>query len=299
MSTSTDGWARRLISGTGCGHRRGTSPRRRARRSARSPRPRGGTDVLERGGDHRVPPEAAWIAFHTLCGEAGMGTSVTPRGAASAMALITAGAAPIVPASPMPSRRAGSSARASRVVGRDRRHVGRGRHEVVGERRRAQVAVLVVHGLLEQRLRDALYHAAMDLALDDERVDLHRSRRRRRSAACRPHPSRCRPRRRTCACRTATRSSAGRRCSSPRGSARPRRADRGVNAANAIAASGMLLSEVPLTENAAGEVEVLLRGLELVGGDLACLVHHPIARHVDGDAADGQRASRRCRARSG
>ena len=31
-----------------------------------------------RGGDHWVPPEAAWIAFHTLCGEAGMGTSVTP-----------------------------------------------------------------------------------------------------------------------------------------------------------------------------------------------------------------------------
>ena len=46
---------------------------------------------------------APWIAFHTLSGLAGIGTSVTPRpDRASTMALITAGAAPIVPASPMP-----------------------------------------------------------------------------------------------------------------------------------------------------------------------------------------------------
>ena len=43
------------------------------------------------------------MAFHTLWGEAGMGTSVTPRPErASTTALMTAGAAPMVPASPMP-----------------------------------------------------------------------------------------------------------------------------------------------------------------------------------------------------
>ena len=43
------------------------------------------------------------MAFQTVCGLAGMGMSVTPRPAsASTMALMTAGAAPMVPASPMP-----------------------------------------------------------------------------------------------------------------------------------------------------------------------------------------------------
>src|SRR5690606_13388810 len=61
---------------------------------------RAGADVVEGGRDHEVAPVSAWIAAHTLRGLAGMGTSRTPR--ASQMALMTAGAAPIVPASPIP-----------------------------------------------------------------------------------------------------------------------------------------------------------------------------------------------------
>ena len=46
---------------------------------------------------------ASWIAFQTFNGLAGIGMLVTPRpDRASTTALITAGAAPIVPASPMP-----------------------------------------------------------------------------------------------------------------------------------------------------------------------------------------------------
>ena len=115
------------------------------------------------------------MAAHTRLGEAGMSMSVTPRcDSASTMALITAGAAPIVPASPMPFTPSGLVG-----LGRDRVVGGRalgtsaaGGHQVVGERRRAQVAVLVVDGLLEQRLGDALDDAAVHLALDDQRVDL-------------------------------------------------------------------------------------------------------------------------------
>src|SRR3712207_9554375 len=47
---------------------------------------------------------------------------------------------------------------------------GRG-DQVVDEGAGGEVAVGVVHGLLVQRLGDALRQAAVDLALDDERVD--------------------------------------------------------------------------------------------------------------------------------
>src|SRR5690606_4852547 len=65
---------------------------------------RTGPDVLELGGDHVLAPfVAVWMAVQTLIGLAGMGTSRTPRSeSASTMALMTAGAAPMVPASPMP-----------------------------------------------------------------------------------------------------------------------------------------------------------------------------------------------------
>ena len=63
-------------------------------------------------------------------------------------------------------------ARRDRVVELEARELGRRRHEVVGERRGQEVAVGVVDGLLEERLRDALHDAAVHLALDDERVDL-------------------------------------------------------------------------------------------------------------------------------
>ena len=129
------------------------------------------------------------------------------------MALITAGAAPIVPASPMPLT-------PSWLVGDGVTvwpSVSDGTSLAAGTRysasvRRLEVAVGVVDGLLEQRLGEALDDAAVHLAVDDQRVDLH--------AAVvdgdvlqhvDARRSRCRPRRRRCACRTATRSSAGRR----------------------------------------------------------------------------------------
>jgi hypothetical protein len=51
------------------------------------------------------------------------------------------------------------------------RQVGRRRDGVVDERAVDQRALLVVVGLLEQGLRDALGETAVHLALDDERVD--------------------------------------------------------------------------------------------------------------------------------
>ena len=53
-------------------------------------------------------------------------------------------------------------------------HLGRGRQEVVDERRRQRVAGVVVDEVLEQHAADALHDAAEDLALDDRRVD-HRA----------------------------------------------------------------------------------------------------------------------------
>ena len=113
-----------------------------------------------------------------------MGTSRTPSpDRASTTALMTAGAAPMVPASPMPltpMALVGDGVTVwSVVIGG---HVGGRRHQVLGQRARLEVAVLVVDGLLEQRLGQALDDAAVDLAVDDQRVDLdRRSRRRRRT----------------------------------------------------------------------------------------------------------------------
>ena len=86
---------------------------------------------------------------------------------------MTAGVLAMVPASPMPlapiglvglgvvvwsSVKLGSSAADG--------------HQVVHQRRVLERAVVVVHGLLEERLGDALDDAAVHLALDDERVHL-------------------------------------------------------------------------------------------------------------------------------
>src|SRR3954468_7963654 len=57
------------------------------------------------------------------------------------------------------------------VAGVEVRQVGRGGHEVVHEAAGGEVAVGVVDGLLEQRLGDALGQPAVDLTLDDQRVD--------------------------------------------------------------------------------------------------------------------------------
>ena len=65
-----------------------------------------------------------------------------------------------------------------------------------------------------------------------------------------------------------------------------------VNASKAIAGQRhRLVGRAPHRERAAGELEVVLGRLELVGGDRAgpcrCTLSHG---HGDGDAADGQRA---------
>ena len=164
-----------------------------------------------------APPGASPAALrtvHTLSGLAGIGTSCTPsagqgvddgvddgRGGADGAGLADALDAELV------GRRGRDG-----VAERDRRHVARRRHEVLGERRRLEVAVAVVDRFLEQRLGEALDDAAVHLPVDDQRVDLHAAVvdgdvLQHLDAA----RSRCRPRRRTCACRTATRSSAGRR----------------------------------------------------------------------------------------
>ena len=60
------------------------------------------------------------------------------------------------------------------VVGLDGRHLGRVGHEEVHEARVEQLARLVVGHPLVERATDALGDAAVDLALDDHRVD-HRA----------------------------------------------------------------------------------------------------------------------------
>ena len=98
--------------------------------------------VVERCGDHDL---ASSIACQTRSGVAGIWMSVTPRcESASTTALMTAGAAAIVPGLP-------HALHAERVVGRGlgsvdlvRRQLRRRRHEVGRHRRREQVAVLVV-----------------------------------------------------------------------------------------------------------------------------------------------------------
>ena len=126
--------------------------------------------VVERCGDHCL---ASSIARQTRSGVAGIWISVTPRcESASSTALITAGAAAIVPGLP-------HALRAERMVGRlalgavelVRRQLGRRRHEVGRERAVREVAVLVVDRLLVERRRDALRDAAVHLAVDDQRVD--------------------------------------------------------------------------------------------------------------------------------
>ena len=113
------------------------------------------------------------MASHTRCGVVGMSRWRTPNGrSASITAEWTAGVEPMVPDSPI-------ALGAERVEERRRLHVdeleagqlGRRGEGVVGQVGRDRVAVLVVAHLLEQRLRRALRDAAVDLALEQERVE--------------------------------------------------------------------------------------------------------------------------------
>ena len=113
------------------------------------------------------------MASHTRCGVAGMSRWRTPKGEER------------VDHRGVDGRRRADGARladalgAERVDERRRLHVdeleagqlGRRREGVVGQVGRDRVAVLVVADLLEQRLRRALRDAAVDLALEQERVE--------------------------------------------------------------------------------------------------------------------------------
>ena len=100
-------------------------------------------------------------------GVAGM-SSCVPSGSASRIALITAGGAAVVPASPVPfhAERIGP---AGNGMMRDRhwRHQIRARHGVVHERAGHELAAGIVDRVLGERLAETLRDAAMDLRLDD------------------------------------------------------------------------------------------------------------------------------------
>ena len=51
------------------------------------------------------------------------------------------------------------------------RHIGGGGNQIVHERRVQQLALLVVDELLVKCVADAVRHAAVNLPLDDERID--------------------------------------------------------------------------------------------------------------------------------
>ena len=117
-----------------------------------------------------IGTRAFCAARQTACGVAGMARSSWPS--ASVIALMTAAGAAIAPASPQPltPKRIGR-ARRHRHADRERRQVVGARHAVVHVARGHELAGLVVDRALVQRLADALRDAAMDLALDDHRVD--------------------------------------------------------------------------------------------------------------------------------
>ena len=132
-----------------------------------------GAHVVEGGRDHDAPPPPGSATTPVRAWPASS-MSVMPKGdSASTMALMTAGAEPIVPASPMPFTPSGLVGLGVTVWSSLKLGTSAADGtQVVGERRVPEVAVVVVDRLLPQRLGDALHDAAVHLALDDQRVDL-------------------------------------------------------------------------------------------------------------------------------
>ena len=131
---------------------------------------RRGATIVECDGNHAWPP---WMMRHSFSGLSAMSRCFTPE-----------------PTQRVDRRRDDARRRAERAgladalgaerVHRRRRHGGvqlearkidGARHRVVHERAGHQLAVLVVDGLLDHRLADALGQAAVDLSLDNQRVD--------------------------------------------------------------------------------------------------------------------------------
>ena len=105
-----------------------------------------------------------------------IGIDVIGKPSASSMAEAMTADTGMQPASPAPLMPSGFSGRRRlEVVGLDVRHLGRVGHEEVHERGVEQLPRLVVGHPLVERAADALGDAAVDLALDDHRVD-HRRR---------------------------------------------------------------------------------------------------------------------------
>ena len=141
------------------------------RRLARAARQAAARRGLERGQED--VRRAAWIRALTRAAWAGPAVSRTPSGAsASSTALAMAAGGEMAPPSPSPLapsglRGDGYSRCTHSIHGRSS---ARG-HHVVHQRARQQLALAVVDDVLEQPAAHPLGNAAVDLALDDHRVD--------------------------------------------------------------------------------------------------------------------------------
>ena len=124
---------------------------------------------------HRFAPR---LSSNSRLGLSGISSSSTPRAfrsSASSIAWANSGPTGIAPASPAPLMPSGIERRRRHRVGElHARHFQRRRQQIVGERGVQQLPLLVEHQLLVERIADALRHAAMDLAGQDQRVD-HRA----------------------------------------------------------------------------------------------------------------------------
>ena len=115
-----------------------------------------------------------WMRRHSLSGVAGMSRWRIPSGfSASTRALVIAAGAPIAPASPQPLTPSGLWVhRVTLVDSLNARQIVGARHRVIVVGAGQQLpGLLVVDAAFEQCLADALGEAAMDLALDDHRVE--------------------------------------------------------------------------------------------------------------------------------
>ena len=116
---------------------------------------------------------AAAISSTSLCGMMGTWAMCTPNGvSASSTAEMIAAAAGMVPTSPTPFTPSGLSGEGvSLIERRQHRQLGRGRQQVVREGGGERLAAVVVAHPFEQRVADPVRDAAMDLAVDDHRID--------------------------------------------------------------------------------------------------------------------------------
>ena len=133
-----------------------------------------GALVGERCRDHAWPPFADWIARHTVWGVYGMSRWRMPSGLSASMtALATAAVLAIAPglADALDAERV-DRRRRDRLVELEVREARGPRQRVVEHRARQELALVAVDRALPERLADALGDAAVELAVDDHRVDL-------------------------------------------------------------------------------------------------------------------------------